>query len=170
MSEHQNIKWRTEETIRCGLGIHDLAVTHREEIEPRVGAAHLAFIDRPEIPDKFTSLIPARPHRSRGTTAPPAQPATSPTGPASRASPNGCSRGFGGQSPSHLSSGFVHRAPPVDESAHLARSMAHSDADRARREQSAPRQELGQPDSSRQARPSQAHPRLAVTGHSRLRA
>ena len=39
MSEIENIKWKTEETIRSGLGIHELAVTYREALEPRVTAA-----------------------------------------------------------------------------------------------------------------------------------
>jgi hypothetical protein len=35
-----------------------------------VAAAHLAFLDRPDVVQKFTSLVPSRPHRARGSTGP----------------------------------------------------------------------------------------------------
>jgi hypothetical protein len=47
-----------------------------------VGAAYLAFVDQPAVVDKFTSLTPSRPHRSRKTSSTPIEPVTTTPTPA----------------------------------------------------------------------------------------
>jgi hypothetical protein len=51
-------------------------------MQTNIGATHLAFVDRPVVLGKFTSLIPSRSSRSRKTATAPETPTTSSAVPA----------------------------------------------------------------------------------------
>jgi hypothetical protein len=69
MSESETLKWKTEETIRCGLAVHELAVTHREELEPRVGAATIDGLgtDVAELRNDAAGAVSSRADRRSST-------------------------------------------------------------------------------------------------------
>jgi hypothetical protein len=69
MSDNEALKWKTEETIRCGLAVHDLALTHREELEPRVGAAAIDGLgtDVAELRDDAAGAVSSRADRRAST-------------------------------------------------------------------------------------------------------
>jgi hypothetical protein len=71
MSENANVKWKTEETIRCGRAVYELAVAHRADLEPRVGAATIDGLatDVDELRNTAAGALSSRADRKASTLA-----------------------------------------------------------------------------------------------------
>ena len=71
MSVNTNVKWKTEETIRCGRGVYELAATYREELQPRVGAATIDGLaaDIDELRNTAAGALSSRADRRSSTLA-----------------------------------------------------------------------------------------------------